>query len=68
MTIEKSEGKKVSISDSKEDLAVALVKYIADQSDKVSKTRSSFIVDLWLSCQCHRHSKDLETWVFKQSE
>ncbi|GLT75565.1 hypothetical protein SLA2020_472800 [Shorea laevis] len=62
MAAEKSEGKKVCIFDLEEDLAVALAKYTADLSDKVSKTRSSFTVDLWLSHHCRRHSKDSETW------
>ncbi|GKV01581.1 hypothetical protein SLEP1_g14128 [Rubroshorea leprosula] len=46
MVIEKSEGKMVSIFDSKEDLAMALAKYTSDLSNKVSKTRSSFTIDL----------------------
>ncbi|GKU97060.1 hypothetical protein SLEP1_g10244 [Rubroshorea leprosula] len=68
MVIEKSEGKMVSVFDLEEDLAVALVKYTSNLSDKVSKTRSSFTVDLWLSRHRCRHDKDSKTWVFKHSE
>ncbi|GLU12075.1 hypothetical protein SLE2022_287830 [Rubroshorea leprosula] len=50
MATEKGEGKKVSVFDSEEDLAVALAKYIADLSDKVSKTKSSFTVVLSGGC------------------
>ncbi|GKV38718.1 hypothetical protein SLEP1_g46600 [Rubroshorea leprosula] len=65
---EKSEGKKVSVFDSEEDLAVTLTKYIANLYDKVSKTRSSFTVDLWFSRHHRLHNKDSETWVFKHNE
>ncbi|GLT51134.1 hypothetical protein SLA2020_245640 [Shorea laevis] len=68
MATEKSEGKKFSIFDSEEDLMVALVKYIVDLSNKVSKTRSWFTIDVWLSHHRRCHSKDSETWVFKHSE